>query len=801
MFLRSLKLRNYRKFRDEPIEFPEGIIGIIGPNGAGKSSILEAIGWALYGNQLTRSDKSEVKSQNAALEEDCEVELIFDLGGHSYKVLRQLKGRNSISNALAFIDGNIEPVAERDSGVNQYIELLLGMDYVTFLRTIYAKQKDLAALSSLAPEARKKVIRRMLNIDRIDSAVTQIRVDTRDKQRFVEGIQSSLENIEELEVDKKELEGQQSSINKNIGVFTTELNIIKDERQKLRKEKEDQEAKYKTYNQFSSDVSRLSTQITSLKRKLSDSEKDLEELKKNKETLDKLEPKEKEYLKVKEDKSAQETLRLKFQEKLAFEKNWKEMKEEIDGREKELKAAIEQLKLFSSIQKDSDSTEKALRDKEVSRRKLEKEVKDAEGKVSVYSSQLEELIHKKKSISQLGGSGKCPTCFRELGEDGKDILLHLDNEISKVKEKLIPSHENRDKVSEQLEDVMAEQEKLVEQKNKLNEKLKKKSKIEQSIEEQDNEVKKLSFKITRTEEKISGMKDIKFDRGFYAELLRKFDTLSETRDSILELRKEIQRIPKIVEAIDSTRKEINDLENTLENKEEDLKKLEFNEKRFEKIKANYEELSDKLLTGQNKLDEAKGKTEVLKQRISNIKERMARRKENQKRIEAASLELQYLQRLELLLDKFRLELTGRIRPLLEARTSFLFSEITDGRYPSVELDEDYELSILDGDKYFKLKRFSGGEEDLANLCLRIAMSQVIAERSGGVEINFIALDEIFGSQDEDRRQNIMNSFNKLSSQFRQIFLISHIEEIREMLNRVLRVEENGTRKESKVSLV
>ena len=165
-------------------------------------------------------------------------------------------------------------------------------------------------------------------------------------------------------------------------------------------------------------------------------------------------------------------------------------------------------------------------------------------------------------------------------------------------------------------------------------------------------------------------------------------------------------------------------------KEKDLEKLEFDEKRFEKIKSSYEELSDKLMTGQKKLGDAKGKVGVLNQKLCDIKERIIRRKDSQKRIEIAGLELQYLQRLELLLDKFRLELTGRIRPLLEARTSYLFNEITDGRYPSVELDEDYELSILDGDKAFKLKRFSGGEEDLANLCLRIAMSQVIAERSG-----------------------------------------------------------------------
>jgi len=43
MIIHSLKLKNYRKFKDDFIEFPEGLFGIVGNNGAGKTSLIEAI--------------------------------------------------------------------------------------------------------------------------------------------------------------------------------------------------------------------------------------------------------------------------------------------------------------------------------------------------------------------------------------------------------------------------------------------------------------------------------------------------------------------------------------------------------------------------------------------------------------------------------------------------------------------------------------------------------------------------------------------------------------------------------------
>ena len=65
MHLKSIRLENYRKYKDQCIEFPTGIIGIVGRNGAGKSSLIEAIGWCLYGTQAARTNADQIRTTGA----------------------------------------------------------------------------------------------------------------------------------------------------------------------------------------------------------------------------------------------------------------------------------------------------------------------------------------------------------------------------------------------------------------------------------------------------------------------------------------------------------------------------------------------------------------------------------------------------------------------------------------------------------------------------------------------------------------------------------------------------------------
>jgi exonuclease SbcC len=129
------------------------------------------------------------------------------------------------------------------------------------------------------------------------------------------------------------------------------------------------------------------------------------------------------------------------------------------------------------------------------------------------------------------------------------------------------------------------------------------------------------------------------------------------------------------------------------------------------------------------------------------------------------------------LGAYRELVSRRARPELEQEIALLLGQTTRGRYSSVQLSDAYRLEIADGGKLHPVSRFSGGEQDLAALCLRLALSKMLA-RQRGAETGFVLLDEVFGSQDPDRRRALLEQLHHLAeSEFRQVFVISHTDDV------------------------
>jgi exonuclease SbcC len=130
-----------------------------------------------------------------------------------------------------------------------------------------------------------------------------------------------------------------------------------------------------------------------------------------------------------------------------------------------------------------------------------------------------------------------------------------------------------------------------------------------------------------------------------------------------------------------------------------------------------------------------------------------------------------------MLSEFVVYLMQVVRAQIELAAGEILTDITGGRYDHVLLDNDFSLRISDVDNDYPIERFSGGEQDDIAVAMRIALSKYLAELHQIHDSTFLIFDEIFGSQDEERRNNLIRALRTQESHFPQIILISHIPEI------------------------
>lgn len=126
MLLESIKLHNFRQFRDESIDFAQGENGknvtiIIGENGTGKTTFAQAFFWCMYG-ETEFSDKTILNKVVAAemrpgQEERVKVTLALRHGAVGYTLIREQVYRKDYNNNVKG-DNTIFDIAIKDAGGN-----------------------------------------------------------------------------------------------------------------------------------------------------------------------------------------------------------------------------------------------------------------------------------------------------------------------------------------------------------------------------------------------------------------------------------------------------------------------------------------------------------------------------------------------------------------------------------------------------------------------------------------------------------------------------------------------------------
>jgi DNA repair exonuclease SbcCD ATPase subunit len=143
------------------------------------------------------------------------------------------------------------------------------------------------------------------------------------------------------------------------------------------------------------------------------------------------------------------------------------------------------------------------------------------------------------------------------------------------------------------------------------------------------------------------------------------------------------------------------------------------------------------------------------------------------------------------LQKYKTKQLSSLAPTIAGIMKNYLSYLTEGKYDLVELDEHYNIFVYRNNIRQPFHLFSGGEKKLISLVQRLAISQILISKTSKKKFEFLAFDEALGMLDEDRQTNIVETLEKLTSKFSQIFLISHSSTIHDMFKYRLMVKQNA----------
>jgi DNA repair protein SbcC/Rad50 len=785
MRLLHLRLRNFRQHADSEIVFRTGLTGIIGPNGAGKSTILEAIAWCVYGAQAARGTNDTIRFSRAAPRSRVEVELGFALAGHEYRVVRTL------SHAEAFLDGGAAPVATGLGGVSAYLQSRIGMTREEFFNTYFTGQKELQFLATMGPADRGRFLSQVLGFERLRRAQELSRARRAELRSEIRGLRAVLGDVEALSAARLAAERRMTAALGALSAARTAMAEADAALKVLAPRWEAAQAARERARELAHVVEAAATEAEGARREAGRAATELEAVAEAEASLAPLRSTLEALPSAAEACERLAELARKDERRRALSAQAAELEaERVQGAERvgTLESAPELERKYAAelerFRADRAEKEAALDAKKTG---WLADRQDAFTKLQAYRERARELKEQIKQIEELGPEGTCPTCGRPVGDDFERLLEELTEQWAS----LVQDGKWWSSRHEQLEARPAEVTELEAEVRRLGEAVDDRSKKHVRCQGAVQELEGLRAEHGRRVERLEALRSelaalpAGYDAGEHRAAEARLRELRALETKAARLEEAAGRRGALERTRADAEKRAVDAEGRGRAAGAEREALGYSEEAFEGMRGEQEAAVERHRGCELRETALRGEVNTAEQALQQAQRAEAEYHERAKEVGERETELRYHEELDLAYGELRAELNDQVRPELSEIASAFLAQLTDGRYTSMEIDEAYNLMVLDEGEEKPV--ISGGEEDIANLVLRLSLSQMIAERSGH-PLSLLILDEVFGSLDVARRDNVVQLLHHLEDRFEQVILITHIEGIRESLDQVLRVE-------------
>jgi exonuclease SbcC len=593
-----LQLRNFLSYGDNP---PQEIdlqgvhmAALVGNNGAGKSALLDAITWALFGK--ARSGNDQLLRQGA---NEMSVTFEFEVEGQLYRVRRRFS-RKSRTHTVVLeqqLDGKRwRPIVTESKvrAVDEEIQRLLGMDYDTFVNTVFMPQGRSGEFMNLDPSERRDLLAQLLGLEDYEKLAEKARERAKtlsgqisEGEKHLKDIESELSQKPQIvaEFEKKQRERDHAEqvlrqmdeeiahvqrTRENLLAVKARLELLRSEKQTIQKQIESDQ---KDLNELEVQLQRWQKvlaqeaqiveawkkfqQVQQAEQALSEKAKQLMELEQQKHRLEQM------ILKAR----AELESRLKANERDAanIEQRLADLKKVI-ARRNEVERQLEELLKARKALRDWEEKQKQWQDLQQERAILEQTIASEkaewaqkEGQLSQERKQLEAII------------GRTPQIERELRQ-----LEEVRKRFSELQSQLDSARKKREQLSGQLTMLNTRLEQLRKARKETEEKLR-------LLEEHSGEPKCPLCETVLTPQKVASLK-----RRLGSELKQKDEEIFEAEQEIKAREEELKRIDEFIFQAEKALQKLPEIERRFGEANQRLAEVVEAERKLEALKVELE---------------------------------------------------------------------------------------------------------------------------------------------------------------------------------------------------------------------
>jgi DNA repair protein SbcC/Rad50 len=744
----SLQLRNYRVYRELDLELPGGVVGVYGANGSGKSSLLESIMWVLYGK--ARTQKQQIPSsgvQQGGTGVECSVVLVFEHEGHHYTVKRSISGTAFTVKARVTLGDQV--AADGPTDVDRYMQSVLGMDASAFKASVFAEQKQLAAFSDQAPDKRRQMVLQLLGITPVERARDKARSVAKELQTQLDRATPLLASVADAEA---KLVGTQAALAQSLDEDAVATEALEKCLSMLRQAR----AAVDSLQDSKAADALIREKGNAVKRRKDDATVQLEALSR-------------ELAAANAEQVALAELELSLVDI--------DQLEQRAGHFKTIRSARQRLAKLPPPVDVEVGDESVLTKARSARDELSAELAGLVGEVRGAQERVRIAAESAAQTAGLDGADGCPLCGQALGAGVEQMRAHRREEVQSAETALRRLMAIQAKLKPRLAEASEEVAKL-----ERSDATAAKQRAEQATASATRDA---QLHILREGvDLVGGVEPSDADIVAFEKSLSAAKANLSTATTI---RARLERIPALV----ATQQRLIDSLAELAQERNDLllqlKSLNFDASRFNDLLSS--------------IESAEKQVEIARARTTSTGRAVA----TQQALSAAAIEaLEHVQgqhaqladqraqaaillRTASLLHEFRQYIVGLVGPQLQIQASSLFNQLTANEYDGLDVDpETYELRIVDHGTAHPLARFSGSEVDLANLALRVAISEQVRFQAGG-QVGLLVLDEALSSLDAERKDRTLGSLAQLGGRFQQILVVTHSPEVKEQLPSAIEV--------------